>query len=494
MKSVDVKCCVVGAGVSGLKAVHTLLNDPKSKFKPQDILLVEAQDYIGGRVCTDKTSSKLGYSYDLGAAWFHDALTNINLQEAIEEKDKELFDFDKDGYFDDKDIKYYQRSEIPIKELKMTAVMEEVEKFIELYYFEDLAARDMSLLEITDIYLQKYEKRLTGPQIKYVKQFIRYYELWFGISSDKISAKYAIMSHQGRNLYNLKGYSYLLDKMLANIPKDRILLDQPVRKIVRNNKEGSRRLALETPHLQIFCDYAVITTPLSILRLPESDPFGITWQPKLPEPLTNSLEKIHFGALGKVIFEFDDIWWDRDEDRMVVFPEEPVPKDLSKPLAKLPEKLQYPYLIVNYEALHQHDNVKTHATGGSFVILTQSPLTEYLESHPEQAWDYYKESFKALVVPGKQLRAPINVMTSKWTTKPYIRGAYSALHVDDDPQEIIVQLSGEIEGAGLSSTTVRFAGEHTIADGDGCVHGAYMSGAREGQWIIGHYNSLQPNL
>lgn len=493
--SIQVKCCVVGAGVSGLKTVHTLLNDPKSKFKPEDILVLEALDYIGGRVFTDKTSSKLGYSYDLGASWFHDGLTNVTLKEILEENDKSVFDIDKDGYFDDKGTKYYHPdypTEVP-DELRLSPLFEELMTFIALYYLENGDQKDMSLLEIVDLYIEQHGKKSTKDQLKCLKLLVRWLELGYGISSDKISAKHSLWVHSGRDLFNLKGYSYLVEKMMKQIPKDRVLLNHPVSKINRKNTDNNKPLLVDTPQLKVYCDYLVVTTPLSILKLPTNHPYGITWQPPLPKPAQDALDKIHFGALGKVVFEFDNVWWDKNHDRIMLMSEDmPLNTNLSKPLEKLPEKFEYPGLIINYESLHRHSNVKTNSSGGSFVILIQSPLTGYLESHPDQAWDYFKGAFKPLVMPGKTLTPPINVITSKWTTKPYIRGAYSVAEVGDDPENFIAQMTGDVEGQGLSP--VRFAGEHTISEGSGCVHGAYMSGNREAQWIISSYNSLKPSL
>lgn len=493
---IETKCCIIGAGVSGLKSAHTLLNSPQSKFKPSDILIVEGQDYIGGRLLTDKNSSKIGYSYDLGAAWFHDCLTNINLKEALEENDKSVFDFEKDGFFDDKEMIYYDKDcngPVPVDDLRLNRIIEELMKFIEIHYHQGIDTPDMSLLEITDLYIKRYGNRLSDIQKTYVKKSVRFLELWFGLSSDSISAKYAMMDHEGRNLYNLKGYSYLIEKLLKDIPKSSFKLNTQVTKIARNNKERNKKVLIETNNSKIYCDYVVVTVPLSILKLPESDPYSIKWEPPLPSNLSAALEKSSFCSLGKVIFEFDTTWWDSETQRILYLPETTESTGLSEPLTLLPSSVKYPYLIINYEAMHA-DTKSSRNGAGSFVILTQNPLTEYLESHPEQAWDYFKESFEKFVVPGKKVTKPINVLTTKWTTNPFIRGSYSAVKTNDSFEDIIVQLSGEVEGTGISHSTIRFAGEHTALDGNGCVHGAYTTGKKQAEWIISHYNSTRPSL
>ena len=484
MTSVSTKCCIVGAGVAGLKAAHSLINDKNSQFESNDVIIVEGQDYIGGRVKTDKTSSKIGYSYDIGAAWFHDNLTNVTLEESLD--DGTLVD--DDVYFDDSDMKYYDSNgEIAMNELKLNRVMEELEHFIELYYMETLDRPDMSLLEITDLYTQRYSSRLSSQQKKYLKHLIRYLELWFGVSSDKMSAKYAIMSHQGRNLYNKKGYSFLLDKLLAGIPNQQIHLNNKVTKINRKSHHG--KILVETDKMSIECCYLVVTVPLSILALPESDPYSITWEPKLPDSVTDAINDIHFGALGKVIFEFEHCWWDEKCDRFYILPTDLDTTNLSQPLNN-PTELKHPMLMVNYQPMHNRNQTQ----GASLVILTQSPLTDYVEAHPENAWGLMKPALKSLLVPNRTFIDPINVITSKWTTNPFIRGSYTAVEVNDNPDDVIIQLSGEHPGTALSNSCVRFAGEHTISEGDGCVHGAYMSGNREAQWIINRENGNRSHL
>lgn len=100
---------------------------------------------------------------------------------------------------------------------------------------------------------------------------MRYLELWFGICWDKISGKYAVMDHQGRNILNKKGYGFLVKNLTKNIPKSSLLLNQPVKRIVRRNKEGDRKVLVETINgLIVYTDYLIVTVPHSILALEPS--------------------------------------------------------------------------------------------------------------------------------------------------------------------------------------------------------------------------------
>ncbi|CUM56978.1 unnamed protein product [Debaryomyces fabryi] len=478
-KPIEVEVCIIGGGVSGLKAAHTLLNYSESKYSSKDLILLEAQDRLGGRIFTDRTSSKLGLSYDLGASWFHDSLNNVVLEESINDGS---FNVMEDGYYDDKDMKVFASDKdgpLDVNDMRLHRVAEDLEKFIELYYFDDLDKKDMPLYKIVGMFMEKHSSRLTTEQKKYCNTMLRYLELWYGITWDKISAKYSIMDHQGRNLFNKKGYDFVINKLSRDIPEDRILLAHPVTSIIRNNKNGDKKVAVESANgPTVYCNYLIVTVPQSILSLSPLHIHGITWTPPLPSNITNALESIHFGALGKVIFEFDSCWWDINEDRFEILADSTDDSLLSESLKLPPKSFSFPVFAVNYAAVH-----KNSTKGASLCILTQSPLTDYLESHPDQAWSYFKPMLAKLKFSDHEVSDPINTITSNWTNNPYVRGSYSAVESGDDPLDIITQLSGEHD-CGLTDKNIRFAGEHTILDGSGCVHGAYMSGQREAIWIL----------
>lgn len=489
-----VQVCVIGAGVSGLKAAHTLLHHPRSRLAAQDVVVLEAQDHIGGRIDTNTTASKLGLHYDLGAAWFHDCLTNEVLHEYVAGG---AFDPDQDGYYDDRDVQFYASDAdgpLDVDRLKLHRVMEDMERWIELYYHESLKVPDEPLERIVDRFLEKYRRFLTPAQKHYCGRMLRYLELWYGISWDKISSKYAIMDHQGRNLYNKRGYQFLVDHLAAGVP---VQLNQQVKQIDRQNKANGCRICVHTAAGQkVYCNYVVVTVPQSILQLGPDHDYGIRWVPELPVTITDALATIHFGALGKVVFEFDSVWWDPESERIEIIADrttsETVPgtdsktgPDIITGPTTVPRPFTYPAYVINYTPIVSLPG----SLPASLIVLTQAPLTQYFESNPHKAWDYFKPMLLKMLVTGRTLTDPINTITSNWTNNPFIRGSYAAVEVNDDPSDLIIQLSAEFSGCGLYNSPVRFAGEHTILDGAGCVHGAYNSGRREAEWII---NDLHP--
>lgn len=84
------KCIVVGAGLSGLRCVKTLANN--YHVSPTDMLILEAQDYVGGRV-KQMGDFIRGVQIDVGAEFIHgngDTPLN-NLAKELKEPLRDLF-------------------------------------------------------------------------------------------------------------------------------------------------------------------------------------------------------------------------------------------------------------------------------------------------------------------------------------------------------------------------------------------------------------------
>lgn len=483
--SLDVRVCVVGGGISGLSTIHRLLNDEHTPFAPEDVLLLEAQDYLGGRIRTNRTSSKIGKTYDLGASWFHDSLTNTVLKQCIKDG---TFNVKDDGRFTDKNAKVFhcdKEKAIDFNGLRGYSVISELEKYIEHYYFEDIGMEDMSLQEIVSKYVEDFEDSLTEEQKKYVIPYIRHMESWMGLHWSDISAKYCSIDFEGRDIFNIKGFDFLVKKLLKDVPEERLFMHQQVKRIKVGEKYSGRRVAVEcVSGLKVTCDYLVITVPQSVLSLPSSHDYGIEWTPPLPLAVERAIQSVHFGKLGKCIFEFDNIWWDVEEDSFEILASVNGPDTKQKsPLEDhhdnmVPEVFSLHTTVYNLSL----NNFTESNKGGALLILTLDPVTQFIESSPHLAWQYYRPALSKLCIPGTSVTDPISVITSNWSQNPYIRGSYTALRVQDDPREIYLQLKREVPSSVPSY--IRFAGEHTVLDGNGCVHGAFCSGQEEASWIL----------
>ncbi|GME76220.1 unnamed protein product [Ambrosiozyma monospora] len=461
------KVIIIGGGISGLKAAEELTDQNLTDFK-----ILEARDRLGGRLHTDRTGIH-GIGYNMGASWHHDTLQNPLFDEVVASGDE--FDL----YYDDYKLYYFGQNYKPkdFDDFKVEQCVAELEKYIELEYFESIDRKDESLHEIVTSYLFKQRKLLTEEQIQFVPQFIRHLELWHGVSWDNMSAKFSMVDNVGRNCLMKCGYDKLVDKIAKKLPKDSIELGKVVRHINRAGDTVDLKLEDGSSYT---CDYLIVTVPQSILQLDSKLEGGIEWTPKLPSPIQNSLNNMSFGKLGKMIFEFNEAFWKHiDYDRFVAI-SNPESSDIIKQLqqniqpkvqpvqeSQDPKPWDFPVLILN---LYKSQGVP------SLLCFTQGPLTEFLEAHPESAWKYM-EPIIAKLVDKEAITQPVNTIASNWTVDPFSRGSYAACLPGNDPTELVIHLA-----RGLGN--VRFAGEHTILDGAGAVHGAWMSGKREADHIL----------
>ena len=85
------ECIVIGAGLSGLQCAATLLQNCNDVITNEDVLILEASDYVGGRVKQVETFVA-GIPIDVGAEFLHGSNTML-ARNAVENGDdlKELF-------------------------------------------------------------------------------------------------------------------------------------------------------------------------------------------------------------------------------------------------------------------------------------------------------------------------------------------------------------------------------------------------------------------
>ncbi|KAG0690393.1 hypothetical protein C6P40_002996 [Pichia californica] len=477
------KALIIGGGISGLAAAQLL-----AEYDINYVVL-EARDRIGGRIQTSREGLT---AYDLGASWAHDTLTNP-LFDQILDNIESLKEDKYSLYYDDGKPLYFSSNAGPkyFDENKIEQVVKELEKFIELKYFEEIEKKDISLYDIVIQYIEKQGRMLTKEQVLYAPQLIRHLELWHGIGWKEMSSKFGLVDNVGRNCFFRNGYDKVIDEIASHLNPNRILCNSVVKKI--DNTRNPIQIEL-TNGTKMTADWLICTVPQSILQLDSKlgEIGSIEWAPSLPLRIKNSLDNMSWGKLGKIIFEFDDAWWKHhDTDRFVAVAN-PDPyfinvweSSKSKICApnnnrddnNCPTPWDFPVLILN---LYKVDNVP------ALLCFTQGELTEYLEQNPDEAWNYMKPILIRLIEKNldesstfdhSELIKPTRILTSQWTVDPFSRGSYAACKPDNDPTDLVIQLS-----KGL--VNVRFAGEHTILDGAGAVHGAWMSGRRESRHIL----------
>lgn len=203
---------------------------------------------------------------------------------------------------------------------------------------------------------------------------------------------------------------------------------------------GGEQVRLDTSQGVVTADRVIVTVPLGVLKAGT-----IAFDPPLPEAKRNAIERLGFGLLNKVVVAFDKPFW----------PE-------STPMIGLVGRNQPVTDLVNG------------------LVIAGKPLLVGLRGG-QAAWsreslsdqEAVNELITALGAP-----APTGSLVTRWGTDQYARGSYSFIAVGSSPDDM--HALGEPVGKRLL-----FAGEATNPEWFGTVHGAYLSGLREADRIIG---------
>lgn len=470
MSQVIYDTVIIGAGISGLKAGIDL------NKAGLNTLILEARDRLGGRLYTKDLD---GFAADLGASWFHDCLNNPLFTKYAKSQDVKIV-------FDDSHNKWFGSKSVIDLEI-LEPIVEEFFTYIRLN--SDLG--DDSLHNWVNRYLLERSQYLSAQQIEYAPQLARYVELWVGSCWDQSSGiESTTLEHQGRDAFVISGYSSVYQSELKEYPKERILKNKLVHRVER---DANGIITVKCKDSTTYrCRYLVCSIPQSCLTSDNLKTEGsIEWVPQLPYHITNYFPKVSFSALGKVVLKFDKISWTLDDDRFWFLSDpdwksinhmkksgQPLRTPILQENSVLPDKpqpWQYPILFIN---------VARFTKTPILILLIQAPVTQYIEAaSDEQVWEYFKSAFSKISTVEQD---PTKIVTTEWTQDPLARGSYCGVKVGADTEGAIALL---VKG----TPNVRFAGEHTVIEGNGCAHGAWVSGQREAAYILSHLHK-KPNL
>jgi monoamine oxidase len=196
---------------------------------------------------------------------------------------------------------------------------------------------------------------------------------------------------------------------------------------------------LETAQGAVDADRAIVTVPLGVLKAG-----AIAFDPPLPEEKRGAIERLGFGLLDKVVLKFDRPFWPDTDVIGLVGGDQPVS------------------LLINGE---------TFAAAPLLIGLLGGRDARQREAFSDQ--DAAAKVAAALKAPN-----PSGALVTRWAADPYARGSYSFIAVGSSPDDMRT----------LSEPVARrlaFAGEATNPEFFGTVHGAYLSGVREAERILG---------
>jgi monoamine oxidase len=410
---------IIGAGISGLAAAKKL------KDKGFTVIVLEAQEKIGGRLRTDRS---LGIAFDEGASWIHgpngNPITNLASQAGANTyltDDDNLAVFDNNGtaYSDTFLNSQYTQFENALNAVRRAGTQTD---------------------SFQTIFNSLYPTQVNNRLWKYMLS--AYLEFDTGGDISKLSSKYFFddEAFSGKDVIVTNGYDKVANLLGQGLD---IRLNSRVTEI---NYNATKSL-VKVNENSIEADYVIVSVPLGVLKNT-----SISFQPSLPASKLYAIQNIQMGNVNKFLFIWDTPFWDTNIQYIGYTPE---------------TKGKFNYLINMKKFLPTTNGLMTFAFG-DYATVTET-MTDAQISGEVMA--------QLKTIYGNSIPNPTNMLRTKWGQNINTFGAYS-FATNGTTSADFDTMATEI------NNKLFFAGEHTERDYRGTVHGAYLSGIREADKII----------
>lgn len=503
----DPRVIIIGAGAAGLACATKLL-----EFGLENILILEAENRIGGRIYTQQFGDNF---VDLGAQWVHGEIDNV------------VYEIVRDRDWLETTGEIYQTYECIRSngELVPTEIVERLKEI--LRYILENNSEDLALYEgsLGDYLNERFQDVLQKPEFLDIDVNIamEFFENFKRIESSETSLRVEEVSAKGFHEYWQCPGDYLLNwKDKGYVRFLRLLMGSSDEKLF-GDLEQLIRFNCKVDHIQwdhsdrkaiVRCDnglheyeadHVVVTVSLGVLK----DRVDSMFHPPLPIEKKRAIVGLGYGSVGKIFLEFPTPFW---PDNWFGFTLLWLKEDLEELYHTSYEWVEeiFGFYCVN----HQPRLLLAWIVGPYVAKVERMPLDQvkfgcmYLLRRFLTKWE----------IPD-----PINIQVSQWQTNANFLGAYSFRSVLSEELNVTaMQLSKPLtvtlpenqhnvcpsastfsEARDLNQEKTEeivetcskslkpillFAGEATSIHHYSTVHGAVESGYREANRLINYYS------
>lgn len=415
---------VIGAGMSGLAAAKDL------QSKGKKVILLEAQNAIGGRTVTDRS---LGVPLDLGASWIHGVNKNpiaaiastLNLATSPTNYDAiQRYDYDGREITDTEDSlldKNYNMLMAGVRKAQRTA------------------KQDQSLgVTINSINATKTYTPFEQRAIQYSVNTEIEHDYTADVSVMSLKYWDQDSAFGGQDVLITQGYDQITSYLASG-------LDIRLSTIVTEINYAKTTVSVVTSNGTYTAPKVIITTPLGVLKKGV-----IKFTPSLPSSYTSAISRLGMGLLNKLYLRFPYKFWNNQEQLLGYI-------GLEKGRWAEWYDLQH---VTNQPILLGFNAASFAATAEAYtdqqtVASAMSVLrTIYGAASPD----------------------PLGYKITRWGKNSWSFGSYSYVALGSSPSDCDVFTKS-------INSRLYFAGEHTNRAYIGTVHGAYLSGLRASRQI-----------
>lgn len=389
-----------------------------------DVVVLEAAGRIGGRLHTDWT---LGAPFEVGAGWVHgpegNPVTGL-VREAggttFVTDDDSLMVFSANGARQKIDL-------IESKEEQLRALYERID-----------SEQDAD---------QPLEKAIAGlapeamadPVLRWMMSAFTEFDTGGPLGALSASHFDEDEAFGGADVIVTNGYDRLLEPLAAGLD---IRLGHAVTGIAYEEGDGATVIANGQ---EFESDFVVCTCPLGVLQ-----EGGIDFDPPLPDSHRAAISRIGMGNVTKLALQFEQAFW-------------PVDIQYFGLMGETAGRWNY---FMNYRTFSDR-NILLGLCVGAYAAEAEAMTDAQMSDDAMEA---------VRVMFGANAPAPVATLATRWSQNPWSRGAYSYASAGSTPADFDVL-------AEPVADTLLLAGEHTLFDYHGTVHGAYLSGLAAAQTI-----------
>ncbi|XP_064122013.1 peroxisomal N(1)-acetyl-spermine/spermidine oxidase-like [Macrobrachium nipponense] len=450
---------IVGGGISGLSAMKKLLEEQVT-----NAVILEAQDYLGGRVKTYRQGSIL---VEDGAEWIHGGSRNplYQLANSLGMLTQPLADSAYDWRV--KTSTGTQASEAGYNVAEQVFFECEKGSVIQNYYNT----------AIGQCYKDKFGsfynngKTLAGEKsawLHYLNMFVlRDVGLndWMKESGRDFDQFTSFGGEDKLNQWS-QGYDALTNNLKSSIPQDKIKLSTPVCKIFWESDPNGKALVVTSTKEAYLTDYVLVTASIGHLQERHLQLFD----PPLPASYQNNLNRLELGLADKIHLGWSSPWWKalnpKPLDMQVIFK-----------VFDLPTEESWLYGVMEVMGVHQQLNLLQAFVNGDYAQKMENLSDDDVKRH---ILKFLRR------VTGQTVPEPTFFRRSQWGKNVWVRGSYSSyITVSGDQAGLKSRnpLSVPITNS-YGNKVIHWAGEHTNGTRYGTVDGALGSGTRAAVRII----------